>query len=140
MKSTKTILIAALAVGAMLACSSPLRAQDATNAPASGQRPPGGMRGAMSIDRLNKMLNLTDAEKPQVQAALDEMSKKVGELRADASLSQEDRRAKMKEIRDAFSAKMKTILTPEQFAKFEKMGQQRRKAPPADGAGAPPQN
>lgn len=129
MKATKTILIAALAMGAMLACSSPLRAQDAANTPPAGERPPGGLRGAQSIDRLTKMLNLTDAEKPQVQAALDEMSKKVGELRADTSLSKEDRRTKMKEIREAFRAKMKAILTPEQFAKFEKMGRH-RKAPP----------
>ena len=36
MKSTKTMLIAALAAGALLAGSSALRAQDATNTPPAG--------------------------------------------------------------------------------------------------------
>ena len=129
MKATKTILIAALAVGAMLACSSPVRAQDSTNTPPAGQRPPGGMRGGINIDRLDKMLNLTDAEKAQIQPLLKDLSQQIGDLRADTSLSPEDRRAKFKSIHEAFVAQMKTILTPEQFAKFEKMSQ-RRKAPP----------
>jgi Spy/CpxP family protein refolding chaperone len=49
-------------------------------------------------------------------------------LREDTSLSQEDRRAKMKEIRDAMQAKIKEILTPEQYKKWEKHLRQNRKA------------
>ena len=91
---------------------------------------------------------MTDAQKPQVKAALDEQMQKMGELRKDpdfAGLSREDKMTKMKPIRDAFVAKMKNILTPDQFAKFEKMGPGMRNRPPGDGAGAtpaatPPQN
>ena len=139
MKSTKIMLIAAVAVGAMLACSSSLRAQESTNTPPAGQRSPGGMRGGMNLEQMAKTLELTDAQKEQIKPVLADQAKEMKELRADTSLSQEDRRAKMKTIREGFTAKMKAILTPEQFAKFEKMGP-RHKAPPAGGAGVPTQN
>src|SRR5260221_10192991 len=104
MKSTKTMLIAALAVGALLTGNTVLRAQDSTNpppagAPPAGQRPP-GMRGAPNLDMLAKQLELTDEQKTKIKPILEEQAKKIKDLRADISLSQEDRRAKMKAIRD----------------------------------------
>jgi Spy/CpxP family protein refolding chaperone len=135
------MLIAALSVGALLTCNTVLRAQDSTNtppagAPPAGQRPP-GMRGAPNLDMLAKQLELTDEQKTKIKPILEEQAKKIKDLRADTSLLQEDRRAKMKAIRDEVAPKMKEILTPEQFAKFEKMGQ-RRGGPQGGGAGAPP--
>ncbi len=97
-------------------------------------------RGGPTIEQLTKSLDLTDAQKPQVKAAMDEQMQKMNELRKDpdfAGLSREDKMAKMKPVRDAFVAKMKDILTPDQFAKFEKMGPGMRNRPPG-GAGAPP--
>ncbi len=153
MKSTKTILIAALAAGALLVGGSSLLAQDSTNTPPAGGPPGGTMRGrGPSLEQLSKSLDLTDAQKPQVKAALDEQRQKMNELRKDpdfADLSREDKMAKLKPIRDAFVAKMKEILTPEQFAKFQKMGPGMRNRPPGGGNGAgttppagspPPQN
>jgi hypothetical protein len=70
-------------------------------------------------------------------------------VRADTSLSPEDRRTKMQAIRADITAQMKAILTDDQFAKYQKMTQRNhRPAPPAggDNAGgtpppaAPPQN
>src|SRR5271155_1671409 len=97
MKSTKTMLIAALTAGVLLACNSSLLAQDSTNTPAAGQRPPGG-RGMISIDRVATQLNLTDAEKTQVTPIIEDLNKKLTDLRADSSLSREDKMAKRKTI------------------------------------------
>ena len=146
MKSTKIMLMAALAAGALFAGGSSLLAQDSTNTPPAGApagAPPGGGmrgRGGPTIEQLTKSLDLTDAQKPQVKAAMDEQMQKMNELRKDpdfAGLSREDKMAKMKPVRDGFVAKMKDILTPDQFAKFEKMGPGMRNRPPG-GAGAPP--
>jgi Spy/CpxP family protein refolding chaperone len=148
MKSTKTMLMAALAAGALIACSPSMLAQDSTNTPPAGAPaggPPGGgmRRGGPSLEQLTKTLALTDDQKPKVKAALDEMTQKMSELRKDpdfAGLSREDRMAKIKPIRDALTAKMKDILTPDQFAKFQKMGPGMRGNRPPGGApaGTPP--
>ena len=128
MKLNKALLIAALAAGSLFTSGSPSQAQDNTNTPPAGA-PPGGLRQRPNFDMIAKQLELTDAQKPQVKAILDEQQQKLKDLRADTSVAQADKRAKSKEIRDAATAKLKPILTAEQFAKWEKMGQRQR--PPA---------
>ena len=141
MKSTKSTLIAALATGALLTCGS-LFAAD-TNTPPAGGPPTGehgpGMRGGRPD--FAKTLDLTDEQKPKVDAIMKDAGEKRKALREDTSLSQEDRRAKTKALQEETTAKMKAVLTPEQFTKYEKMVQgMRRNGPPggAPGAGGPP--
>jgi Spy/CpxP family protein refolding chaperone len=131
MKLNKALLIAALAAGSLFASGIPSQAQDNTNTPPAGA--PGGMRARPNFDTIAKNLELTDAQKPQVKAVLDDMQQKMRDLRADTTVAQADRNTKRKEIRDAATAKLKDILTAEQLAKWEKMSQRQR--PPA----APPQ-
>lgn len=134
MKSTKTILVAALAVGALIACSSSLLAQDAPKTPPAGQNSP-GMRGGRPD--IAKMLDLTDAQKPKVEAIMKGSMEKRKALREDTALTPEDRKAKMKTIQEDTATQMKAVLTPEQFAKFEKMGPgMRRNGPPGGAPGA----
>jgi Spy/CpxP family protein refolding chaperone len=130
------MLMAALALGALLACSSSLRAAD-TNTPAgtppAGERGP-GMRGGRPD--LAKTLDLTEDQKPKVAAIMKEAGEKRKALREDTSLSQEDKRAKAKALQADTTAQMKAVLTADQFAKYEKMGPgMRRNAPPAGGPG-----
>jgi Spy/CpxP family protein refolding chaperone len=144
MKLNKTTLIAALALGGLLTMGTALNAQvPTTNTPAAtppAGGPPARRGGAqLTIEQLTKALTLTDDQKPKVQAALDDQRKKMSELRQDASLSTEDRRTKMTAIRTDFTAKMKEILTADQFAQFQKMPQPgRRNAPPVAAPAATP--
>jgi hypothetical protein len=134
MKSNKMTLIAALAVGSLLVLNPALRAQDSTNTPPAGQRPPGGMRAPMTLDRIATQLKLTDDQKAKVAPIIDAQNTKLADLRKDpdfASLSREDKMAKMKAIRDDTTAQLKPILTDDQFAQWQKMGQRRRPAPAA---------
>jgi Spy/CpxP family protein refolding chaperone len=149
MKANKTMLIAALAAGSLLVWSPALRADDTNTppstppagAPPAGQHSP-GMRGGPNLDQLN----LTDDQKPKVQAIVEAQREKMRELRQDTSLTPEDRRAKAKAIRADTDAKMKDVLTPEQFEKWQKMPamgmRDRRNGPPPGGnpppAGTPP--
>jgi Spy/CpxP family protein refolding chaperone len=144
MKLTKTLILAALCAGSLFAADTTLRAQDATtNTPPAGAPAGGGMRGrGLNFDQVSKQLELTDDQKPKVKAVLDDMQQKMRDLRNGAdysSLSQDDRRAKMKAIRDDVTTKLKDILTPDQFAKWQKMapGQRRPKAPPTETTNAP---
>jgi periplasmic protein CpxP/Spy len=132
MKSTKTS-IALAAVACLLALSPSARAQ--TNGPASSTPPSerrggGPMSAEARLERLSQALTLTDAQKPQVKAVLEEETKKI------QGIPREERREKMPAIREETSKQMKAILTPEQFKKYEEtqlqMRNQRR------GQGAPP--
>jgi Spy/CpxP family protein refolding chaperone len=144
MKLTKFTLIA-LAAGSLLMLGTALYAQDSTNTPPAGGPPAGGpppgggmrvrVRGS-SIEQLTTNLSLTADQIPKVKAVLDDQRQKMGELFQNQDLSQDDRRAKMKEIRDGVVAKMKDILTPDQFEKWQKMSQRMRRP---GGPGGPPQ-
>jgi len=142
MKSTKTLFIAALAVGGLMACGS-VRAQDATsttNIPA--MRAPGAVTNAMprgmrgpNVDRIAQSLGLSDQQKTQVQSLYNQQSEKVRSIIQDTSLSKDEKRSKIMDLRKSTSEQMKSILTPEQYQKWGSMQQRmRRMAAPATGA------
>jgi periplasmic protein CpxP/Spy len=114
----KLSLIAALAIGGLVVCSTLVNAQDAPKDSAKG-----GKRGMPTIDqqmeRMTTALTLTDAQKPKVKAVLEDQQKKYQELRSETD--QEARRTKMQEIRKETETKMKGILTEEQFKKYQEM-------------------
>jgi periplasmic protein CpxP/Spy len=141
MKSTKIMIVAALAAGALLAGGSSMLAQDSTNTPPAGGPPPGehgpGMKGGRPD--IATALNLTDDQKPKVQEIMKGAMEKRKALREDTSLTPEDKRAKAKEIQDDTATQLKAVLTPEQFAKWQKMSQHMHRPPPgADNGGTPP--
>jgi len=137
MKLNKTLMIAALVAGGMFAAAA-VQAQDSTNTPPAGARPPGGpgARPRMNFELIATQLALTDDQKTKAKPVFDEMQQKMTDMRKDTTLEQTDRRAKMKEIRDNATTKLKEIFTPEQFDKWQKLSQGPRRAP--GGAGAPP--
>jgi Spy/CpxP family protein refolding chaperone len=131
MKSTKTLLIAALTAGTLLANSSALRAQNATNPPPVHEH---GPKGAIQA------LNLTDDQKPKFQAIMKDLTEKRKALREDTSLTSEEKKAKAKEIQDGVNTQMKTLLTPEQFVKWQDMSKRKvhGRPPMVPGAQASP--
>lgn len=66
-------------------------------------------------------LNLTDTQKTQVKAIFQDAKTKVEAVRADKSLTTDQAKAKVMEIRKASFEKVKQILTPEQIQKMEQM-------------------
>ena len=137
MKLNKAFITAALALGTLLAGGLVSQAQDNTNTPPAGAPPGGGMRrgaGPMSFENIAKQLELTDDQKPKVKPIIEDMLKQMADYRQNnPDATPTDRRAKMKEVRDAATAKLKDILTADQLAKWEKMGMRR-----PGGAGGPP--
>ena len=140
-------LIAALAVGGLLTLSPAVRADDATNtppsAPPAGGPPPGdrgpGMRGrGPNIDMIAQRLNLTEDQKPKVKEILEGQRQHMRDLwRQGQDLSREDRMAKMKSIREDTNAKLKAVLTADQFEQWQKM-QSRMRGPRNRPPGGPP--
>ena len=121
MKMNKSMWLAALVAGSLFTGASALQAQDTNSAPPAADSPK-PVRARPGFDMIAKQLNLTDDQKPKVKPIVDDMMSKMREVRSDQSLSQQDKRAKMKEIRDTAGTKLKEILTPEQYDKWAKMG------------------
>jgi protein CpxP len=123
---SKLSLVAAMALGGLVVCSTLATAQDSTNAPDKK----GGKRG-MSVDqvmeRYTEQLSLTDAQKPNVKTVIEDSKKKRRELFRDSSLDQEQKREKFRAVMDDQNKKMKEILTPDQFTKYQEMNEKMKK-------------
>ncbi len=119
--------IAAIALGTLVASATPAIAQDAagkpaTTPPAGG---PGGAPGARG-ERMQKVmddLNLTDEQKQKLQTIRQEQGPKMREIWQNNDLTPEQKREKMKPLQEAMNTKVKEILTPEQFEKWQKIQQ-----------------
>ena len=135
---SKLSLIAAMAMGGLVACSTLATAQDSTPTPDAKK---GGKRGPQTIeqqmDRLAP-LKLTDEQKPKVEAVLKESSKKRQEIVNDPNFDRSQMREKMQPIMEKQNEKMKAILTEDQFKQYQELNQRGKKggkkkadAPPA---------
>ncbi len=125
----KTMLVAALAAGVLIAGGSSLRAQSATNTPAAGEHGP-GMKGRPNI---MKALDLTDDQKPKVEAIMKGAMEKRKALRDDDSLTPEEKKDKNKAIQEDTATQLKAVLTPEQFAKYQELTKRGPHAHPPAG-------
>ncbi|MFA5264216.1 MAG: hypothetical protein WC378_10345 [Opitutaceae bacterium] len=106
-----------------LAFSAPaLRAKDGGAEPAKQHPQHMGERisPAERADKMAKHLGLTDDQKQRILAILQEEATAGKALWDDKSLSKEDRRAKIKALRESDREKIAAVLTPEQKAKLEK--------------------
>jgi Spy/CpxP family protein refolding chaperone len=70
-------------------------------------------------ERMKKELNLTDEQSAKLDANKKEMSAKMKSLRDDKSLTEEQKRAKSKELRKQQMESMKSVLTDEQMKKMK---------------------
>jgi periplasmic protein CpxP/Spy len=129
---------AALAFSGAMLCAVPVVAQDT----APQGPPPGGGRGGPrgdQVEMLTKKLNLTPDQVTQVKAIDADAMKQAQAVRADTSLSQDDRRSKMMSIRQDSSSKIRAILTPDQQTQYDQMqAEMKARMQNRQGGGAPP--
>jgi len=65
-----------------------------------------------------KDLNLTEAQKAQLKESRQSAKQQMDAIKNDASLSQDQKKTKMQELRESQREKMNSILTPDQKAKM----------------------
>ncbi|HZD95671.1 MAG TPA: hypothetical protein VE133_15515 [Candidatus Sulfotelmatobacter sp.] len=88
----------------------------------------GGMqRQRQHMARLAKDLNLTDGQKQQFQQIGQETRKKGAALRQDSSLTEDQKKEKMQELRKQSHQQMFGVLTQEQKDKLKQMREQHKK-------------
>jgi len=88
-----------------------------------------GMHGG-GLEAAVGSLNLTDDQKAKVKDIFADVKTKKQALSSDASLSEEQKKAKMKELHSATMAKLNEVLTAEQQTELKsKMEAAKTKAP-----------
>ena len=131
MKSLRTISLAAsLTLASLVSLNTAALAQDppakTDKAPKPAGAPPGAAGARANRDAWMAEVGLTDDQKTKVQAAQKEQMEKARALREDQSLTSDQRREKGQELRTATNAKLKEILTADQFAKYTKIREEQR--------------
>jgi len=130
MKTNKINTVAILALGGVMAFCTVTNAADEPKpaAPAAEKTTKVAAPPALDISKLEAEVGLTEEQKTKVAALLAEMKEKRSAVRKDASLSPEDQKAKTKAVNDEVYGKIKAVMTPEQYVKWEKLQQARRDA------------
>jgi protein CpxP len=78
------------------------------------------------VNTLSKKLNLTADQKDQILPILTDRQQQMKSIHEDSSLSQEDRRTKMRSVLEDSNAKIKAVLNDDQKQKYDQMQQERR--------------
>jgi Spy/CpxP family protein refolding chaperone len=141
----RNLILSIIASGATLALVPGLQAQDAGTAPAApapattgtdtGGHP--GHHGDM-LARLTKQLDLTDDQQAKIKPILETFHSQMQSVHQDSSLSQEDRRSKMKDARETMNSQINAVLTPDQQTKFAAMQAKMHDHHHGGEAGSPP--
>jgi len=143
MKTIKLPIFAVITLGAVIALAPLARADDppATPPPAGGgtNAPGGRVNRRDAMEKLLTTINATDEQKGKLKPIFKDRDDQIKALREDTSLSRTDRTSKRKEIMETTTAKVKEVLTPDQFTKYEEFiktqGRARRgQTPPPAGA------
>jgi Spy/CpxP family protein refolding chaperone len=128
----------ALCSGAL--CAIPMMARDPAPMYPQGQMGPRGrgMEGRQ-LEMLTQKLNLTADQQTKVKEIDEDAGKQMMAVRNDASLSQDDKRAKMMDIRKSSQDKIRGILTDDQKTKYDAMqAEMRERMKERQQGGAPP--
>jgi periplasmic protein CpxP/Spy len=80
-----------------------------------------GESAEQHLQMLSEKLNLTDDQKTKLKPILQDQLQQMKAVREDSSLSEDQRRAKMKSIHESLHDQINAVLTPEQQAKFKQM-------------------
>jgi Spy/CpxP family protein refolding chaperone len=80
-----------------------------------------GQSAEQHLQMLSEKLNLTDDQKAKLKPILQDQMQQMKAVREDSSLSEDQRRAKMKSIHESLHDQINAVLTPEQQAKFKQM-------------------
>jgi protein CpxP len=127
MKLTRTFVLLATS---LLGAAAFAQQNPAPPPPNGADQPQGQRRGMPSVDDQVKMmsdrLNLTPDQQTKVKPILEDQRTQAQALRKDESLSDDDRRNKMRTLRESTNSKIRDVLTDDQKKQFDEMQQQMR--------------
>jgi Spy/CpxP family protein refolding chaperone len=87
------------------------------------------------LEEMSKQLNLTDDQKAKLKPILQDEAQQLQAVHNDASLSQDQKKAKAKEIHAAFKPQVNNVLTTDQQKQWKET---KKKAKEREKSEAPP--
>jgi len=127
-RTISMLLGAVLSTGVVLA-QAPDKAQPSSAAQATqndAARPHHAANPDRMAKHLSKKLGLSSDQEAQIKPVLEDRVQKMQALRADTSLSEQDRHTKAREIMQESNKKIEAVLNDTQKQQFEQMRQDRR--------------
>jgi Spy/CpxP family protein refolding chaperone len=124
MKSLRTLALLAMSLLGTAAF-----AQQNPPPPGGGDQPQGPRRGMSVDDQLKMMtekLNLTADQQAKIKPFLEDARTQSQAVMKDDSLSQDDKRTKVRGIRESTNSKVRDVLTDTQKKQFDAMQQEMR--------------
>ncbi len=126
----KLFLSAVAGIAAFSAVNLHAQAPAPVPPPAQSQTDPAGKpdkagRAKEKLDKLKTDLALSDDQAAKVQSIMMEQREKMKGVKGDTTLTQEQKKEKMKACRAEVDAKISALLTPEQKTKWEQMKKDR---------------
>ena len=91
------------------------------------------------MQRMTQALELTGDQQEKIKPILEDEATQTQSLRDNTSLSQQDRMAKMKEIREHTASQINPILNPDQQKKYAEMMSRGGRGRGPGQSGPPPQ-
>jgi hypothetical protein len=119
MQSRKSTVLALLTLGILLPLGTVTRAAETDQPAASAVAP--ATTPATDLAALDADVGLSPEQKAAVNTLLAEMKAGRRAVKQDASLSAADKKTKTTALNREIFAKIKALMTPEQFAKWEKL-------------------
>lgn len=116
-------------LGAALAIGVPVFAQtaaDSGQANSQAQAAPNGHRHGRRMHELTKELNLTPDQQTRIKPIFQQAHAQAKTIRQDTTLSQDQKRSKIKELHENTMAQLNGILTPEQQTQLKQLQEQRK--------------
>ncbi len=129
MKKMNRALLTALLLSGALSLHPVVRADDTNTGTKPAAEPAAGERGERLRHRLKEVaqqLDLTDEQKEKLKPIFHAEMEKLKELHANTSLSREQKKEKLKSIRNEISPLVEDILTPEQRTKWKQIREELR--------------
>ena len=123
-KLATTLFALALAIAV---CAPIISAQDNMSQGTMGGNSQGNMSEVTAkLQKMSAALQLTPAQKQQIKPILMDEAPKLKALKADTSMPPMQKAMKMRQIGEDTDSKLKPILTPEQYQKWQQMRAQER--------------
>ena len=130
----RRILSAVITASMLLPVAAMAQEQQAQPAAQQNQQAPAGQthhwmhkRHQRRMAMMAQKLNLTDQQKQQMQQLRQQNKEQAKAIRNDSSLSDADKKTKLKALHQQSHEQMMGLLTPEQKQQFEQMKQEHRK-------------
>ncbi|MGA1980002.1 MAG: hypothetical protein ABSG99_05505 [Sedimentisphaerales bacterium] len=120
------MFLVVLTLGCAVVFAEPVPSPDSNSPVCKDKRPDANQHAHWFMQELSEKLNLTDAQKTAIKPILANDANEIKAVRQDSSLSEEQKIAKIKEIRENGRKQINAILTPEQQKEFAEIKSEAR--------------